>query len=39
MGLNVETVKAICGWRFEPATLEGKPVQVALNLTTNFRLQ
>ena len=26
-------------WRFEPATLRGKPVRVIYNLTVNFRLQ
>ncbi len=39
MGLEEEAVKAIKGWTFEPATLNGKPVDVYYNLTVNFRLQ
>jgi len=26
-------------WKFEPATLNGEPVDVYYNLTVNFRLQ
>ncbi|HEX9733349.1 MAG TPA: TonB family protein [Thermoanaerobaculia bacterium] len=39
MGLDDEAVKAIKKWKFEPATLNGKPVDVYYNLTVNFRLQ
>jgi len=38
MGLEEAAVAAIMGWRFEPATLLGKPVEVYYNLTINFRL-
>ena len=39
MGLAEEAVKAIKAWKFKPATLNGKPVDVYYNLTVNFRLQ
>jgi len=39
MGLGEEAAKAIKNWRFKPATLNGKPVDVYYNLTVNFRLQ
>jgi protein TonB len=39
MGLDQAAVDAIRKWRFEPATLNGKPVDVYYNLTVNFTLQ
>lgn len=39
MGLSEQAVDAIKKWKFEPATLNGKPVDVYYNLTVNFRLQ
>ncbi|MCP4660446.1 MAG: energy transducer TonB [bacterium] len=39
MGLDEKAVEAFWKWRFEPATLNGKPVAVYYNLTMNFRLQ
>lgn len=39
MGLSEEAVSAIKTWKFKPATLNGKPVDVFYNLTVNFRLQ
>ena len=38
-GLNAQALEALCGWRFEPATLGAEPVDVYYNLTVNFRLQ
>ena len=39
MGLDQAAVDAIKKWKFDPATLNGKPVAVYYNLTVNFRLQ
>jgi TonB family protein len=39
MGLDQAAVDAVKRWRFEPATLNGKPVAVIYNLTVNFQLQ
>jgi TonB family protein len=39
MGLDQSAVDAIRKWRFEAATLNGKPVDVYYNLTVNFTLQ
>jgi len=38
LGLDVSALYAICGWRFKPATLEGKPVRVFYVLSVNFKL-
>ncbi len=37
--LTEEAIKAIRRWQFEPATLNGRPVDVYYNLTVNFRLE
>jgi periplasmic protein TonB len=39
LGLDQAAVDAVSQWRFEPATLNGKPVAVYYTLTVNFRLQ
>ncbi len=39
MGLDQAAADAVRRWKFEPATLNGKPVSVIYNLTVNFRLQ
>ena len=39
MGLDQAAMEAMKKWKFEPATLNGKPVSVYYNLTVNFRLQ
>ena len=39
MGLDQAAADAVGRWRFEAATLNGKPVAVIYNLTVNFRLQ
>ncbi len=38
LGLSEAVVSAISQWRFEPATLDGRPISVYYNLTVNFRL-
>lgn len=38
LGLDQAAVDAVRQWRFEPATKEGKPVEVAFNITINFKL-
>lgn len=38
MGLDRMAVDAVKEWKFRPATLRGKPVEVFYNLTVNFRL-
>ncbi len=38
-GLSEESSKKIMQWKFEPALLNGKPVEVYCNLTVNFRLE
>ena len=39
MGLADAAVSAVEQWKYEPATLNGKPVAVYFNLTVNFQLQ
>ena len=39
MGLADEAVKALRQWRYKPSTLDGRPVDVLLSVTVNFRLQ
>lgn len=39
MGLDQAAADAVARWKFEPATLNGKPVAVIYNLTVNFQLQ
>lgn len=36
-GLDKATVDAVKQWKFEPATLDGKPVPVLFNVTMNFK--
>lgn len=38
MGLDERSVEAIRTWRFDPATKNGQPVAVAINVETRFRL-
>lgn len=39
MGLSEAAVSAVKQWRFKPATMRGKPVDVYFTLTINFTLQ
>jgi TonB family protein len=39
MGLSKAAVAAVEEWRFKPATLAGKPIEVYYNLTVTFTLQ
>ena len=39
LGLDESAVEAAKQWKFEPATLDGEPVPVYLNLTIRFSLQ
>lgn len=39
MGLDKAAADAVEKWKFKPATLNGKPVDVYYNLTVNFTLQ
>jgi protein TonB len=39
MGLAEAAVTAVSQWKYNPATLNGKPVAVYFNLTVNFQLQ
>ena len=37
-GLDEKAVEAVRGWKFQPATHDGKPVPVQINVEVNFRL-
>ena len=39
LGLDTSAIETVESWRFKPATLEGQPVAVYLNLLINFSLQ
>jgi TonB family protein len=36
MGLEQAAIEAVSRWKFQPATLDGRPVAVYFNLTVNF---
>lgn len=38
-GLEEAAVKAVETWKFEPASLDGRPVAVVYHLTIRFALQ
>ncbi len=38
LGIDQAALEALESWRFEPATLRGKPVAVFYNLTIKFEL-
>ena len=38
-GLTESAVRAVSGWRFEPARLDGRPIAVRYHLTVRFALQ
>jgi TonB family protein len=38
MGLDVKAIDAVRRWRFKPATLNGEPVAVRINVEVDFRL-
>jgi len=39
IGLDEAAVRAVKGWKFRPATLQGRPVRVQQTLSVNFRLE
>ena len=39
MGLSASAVQTLKTWKFEPTTVNGKPVPIHYTLTVNFRLQ
>lgn len=39
MGLDQSAVKAVRRWKFEPATVDGRPVAVYYNLMVNFTIK
>ena len=38
MGLDQKAIEAVQHWKFEPATKDGQPVAVQINVEVNFRL-
>jgi TonB family protein len=38
-GLDEEAIKAVKKWRFQPATMDGMPVAVRINVMTHFDLR
>ena len=38
MGLDEKALDAVRLWRFQPATLNGQPVAVEINVEVSFRL-
>jgi TonB family protein len=38
MGLDEKALEAVRQWRFQPATLNGQPVAVEINVEVSFRL-
>jgi periplasmic protein TonB len=38
MGLDQKAIEAVRKWKFEPATKDGQPVAVQINVEVNFRL-
>jgi len=38
-GLDANAIDAVTRWKFEPATLDGKPVAVSATVEVNFRLE
>ncbi len=39
MGLMEEAVKAVRQWRYQPSTVDGRPVAVLMTVTVYFQLQ
>jgi len=39
MGLTEAAIEAVKQWKWEPSTLNGKPVEVIVVVTVNFKLQ
>src|ERR1700751_4416719 len=37
-GLDVQAIKAVSQWRFDPATKDGEPVATRINAQVSFRL-
>ncbi len=39
LGLSESAIETVKAWRYKPATLDGKPVSVYMNILVNFSLQ